>query len=72
MRHIDSIDAIANVSRHDHVDSLKLDAVNINMEELTVTADGGVGFRKLIDMIEKSRLSLVEATHYEVLEQLPE
>lgn len=39
--------------------------VDINMEKLTVTADGGVGLRKLIDTIEKAGLSLVAATYWE-------
>ncbi|XP_060208081.1 L-gulonolactone oxidase 3 [Lycium barbarum] len=39
--------------------------IDINMEELTVTADGGVGLRKLIDTIEKAKLSLVAATYWE-------
>ncbi|KAM3378742.1 L-gulonolactone oxidase 3 [Capsicum galapagoense] len=39
--------------------------VDINMEKLTVTADGGVGLRKLIDTIEKAGLSLVAAPYWE-------
>lgn len=39
--------------------------VDINVEQLTVTADGGVGLRKLIDTIEKAELSLVAAPYWE-------
>ncbi|KAK6782662.1 hypothetical protein RDI58_020458 [Solanum bulbocastanum] len=39
--------------------------ININMERLTVTTDGGVGLRKLIDTIEKAGLSLVASTYWE-------
>ncbi|KAK4338030.1 hypothetical protein RND71_042517 [Anisodus tanguticus] len=39
--------------------------IDVNMEELTVTADGGVGLRKLIDTIENAGLSLVAATYWE-------
>ncbi|KAJ8526586.1 hypothetical protein K7X08_029063 [Anisodus acutangulus] len=39
--------------------------IDVNMEELTVTADGGVGLRKLIDTIENVGLSLVAATYWE-------
>ncbi|CAN4128198.1 unnamed protein product [Withania somnifera] len=39
--------------------------VDINMKGLTVTTDGGVGLRKLIDTIEKAGLSLVAATYWE-------
>ncbi|KAG5591990.1 hypothetical protein H5410_042504 [Solanum commersonii] len=39
--------------------------IDINMERLTVTTDGGVGLRKLIDTIEKAGLSLVASTYWE-------